>query len=134
MLSKKVIRGTTENDDIYFQNTEARNLLYEEIPDVVNDYMSKINALTGKDYKPFNYYGSNNASKVIVAMGSVCDTIKEVIDNEDDNLGLVEVHLYRPFSKKYFLDVIPKTVRNIAVLDRTKEALAGGEPLYLDVC
>ena len=134
MLSKKVIRGTTENDDIYFQNTEARNLLYEEIPDVVNDYMSKINALTGKDYKPFNYYGSNNASKVIVAMGSVCDTIKEVIDNEDDNLGLVEVHLYRPFSKKYFLDAIPKTVRNIAVLDRTKEALAGGEPLYLDVC
>lgn len=134
LLSEKVIRGTTQNDDIYFQNMEARNLLYEELPDVVNDYMSKINALTGKDYKPFNYYGSKNASKIIIAMGSLCDTIKEVIDNEEEDLGLVEVHLYRPFSKKYLLDVIPKTVKKIAVLDRTKEPGSSGEPLYLDVC
>ncbi len=134
MLSKTVIRGTTENDDIYFQNTEARNVLYDEVPDVVNDYMNKINTLTGKNYKPFNYYGSKNASKIIVAMGSVCDTIKEVIDNEESEIGLVEVHLYRPFSEKYFLEVIPKTVQKIAVLDRTKEAGSSGEPLYLDVC
>lgn len=135
MLSKKVIKGTTQNDDVYFQNTEARNILYDKVPDIVNDYMSKINAITGKDYKPFNYYGSNNASKVIIAMGSVCDTIKEVIANEQsDDLAMVEVHLYRPFSKKYLLDVIPKTVKKIAVLDRTKEPGSCGEPLYLDVC
>lgn len=134
MLSKEVIRGTTENDDIYFQNTEARNVLYDSLADVVNDYMSKINTLTGKDYKPFNYYGSKSAGKIIVAMGSVCDTVKQVIDNEQTDIGLVEVHLYRPFSRKYFLDVIPKTVKKIAVLDRTKEAGSSGEPLYLDVC
>ena len=134
LLSKKVIRGTTENDDIYFQNMEAKNKDYDNMPDVVNDYMKKINALTGKDYKPFNYYGSSNAKKVIVAMGSVCDTIKQVIDNEDEELGLIEVHLYRPFSKKYFFDVLPKSVSKIAVLDRTKEPGSIGEPLYLDVC
>lgn len=133
LISKKVIRGTTENDDIYFQNTEARNIVYDKMPDIVNNYMQKINEITGKDYKPFNYYGDKNATKVIVAMGSVCDTIKEVVDNEE-GLGLVEVHLYRPFSKKYFFDVIPKTVKKIAVLDRTKEPGASGEPLYLDVC
>lgn len=133
LISKKVIRGTTENDDIYFQNMEARNVNYDKMPDVVNDYMQKINKITGKNYKPFNYYGDKNATKVIVAMGSICDTIKEVIDNEE-GLGLVEVHLYRPFSKKYFFDVIPKTVKKIAVLDRTKEPGAAGEPLYLDVC
>lgn len=130
---KKQIRGTTQNDDIYFQNTEARNENYDKMPDVVNSYMQKINEITGKDYKPFNYYGDKNARKVIVAMGSVCDAIKEVIDNEE-NLGLIEVHLYRPFSKKYFMDVLPKTVKKIAVLDRTKEAGSTGEPLYLDVC
>lgn len=135
LLATKVIRGTTQNDDIYFQNMESRNMDYDVFPDVVNDYMRKINALTGKDYKPFNYYGSKTAKKIIVAMGSVCDTIKQVIDNEEDEeLGLVEVHLYRPFSKKYFLDVIPKTVKKIAVLDRTKEPGSSGEPLYLDVC
>lgn len=134
LLSSKVIRGTTQNDDIFFQNTEARNLDYDKIPSVVNDYMQKINELTGKDYKPFNYYGSSTATKVIVAMGSVCDTIKEVIDNEEDSkLGLLEVHLYRPFSKKFFFDVMPKTVKKIAVLDRTKEPGSIGEPLYLDV-
>ncbi len=133
MLASKVIRGTTENDDIYFQNTEARNVKYDKMPDVVNEYMKKINELTGKDYKPFNYYGDKNATKVIVAMGSVCDTVREVIENEE-GLGLVEVHLYRPFSKKYFMDVMPKTVKKIAVLDRTKEPGATGDPLYLDVC
>lgn len=133
LIAKKVIRGTTQNDDIYFQNTEARNVNYDKMPDVVNDYMKKINEITGKDYKPFNYYGDKYATKVIVAMGSVCDTVREVVDNEK-GLGLVEVHLYRPFSKKYFLDVIPKTVKKIAVLDRTKEPGASGEPLYLDVC
>lgn len=133
MVASKVIRGTTQNDDVYFQNTEARNVKYDKMPDVVNDYMQKINEITGKDYKLFNYYGDKNATKVIVAMGSVCDTIKEVVDNEE-SVGLVEVHLYRPFSKKYFMDVIPKTVKKIAVLDRTKEPGSAGEPLYLDVC
>ncbi len=133
LIASKVIRGTTQNDDIYFQNTEARNEGYDKMPDVVNSYMQKINEITKKDYKPFNYYGDKNASRVIVAMGSVCDTVREVVDNEED-LGLVEVHLYRPFSKKYFFDVIPKTVKKIAVLDRTKEPGSAGEPLYLDVC
>ncbi len=133
MIASKVIRGTTENDDVYFQNTEARNVKYDKMPDVVNSYMEKINKITGKDYKPFNYFGDKNATKVIVAMGSVCDTVKEVIENEE-GLGLVEVHLYRPFSKKYFMHVIPKTVKKIAVLDRTKEPGSAGEPLYLDVC
>ena len=133
LISKKVIRGTTQNDDVYFQNTEARNLVYDNMPDVVNKYMSKINDITGKDYKPFNYYGDKNATKVIVAMGSVCDTVREVVENEE-GLGLIEVHLYRPFSKKYFFNVIPKTVKKIAVLDRTKEPGSSGEPLYLDVC
>lgn len=133
LIASKVIRGTTQNDDIYFQNTEARNVNYDKMPDVVNSYMKKINEITKKDYKPFNYYGDKNASKIIVAMGSVCDTVREVVNNEE-GLGLVEVHLYRPFSKKYFLDVIPKTVKKIAVLDRTKEPGSAGEPLYLDVC
>ena len=133
LISEKVIRGTTENDDIYFQNLESRNINYDRMPDIVNDYMNKINAITGKDYKPFNYYGDPNAKKVIVAMGSVCDTVREVINNEE-GLGLVEVHLYRPFSKEYFFNVMPKTVKKIAVLDRTKEPGSCGEPLYLDVC
>ena len=133
LLSNKVIRGTNQNDDIYFQNTESRNKDYDLMPDIVNSYMEKINKLTGKCYKPFNYYGDCNASRIIIAMGSVCDTIREVVENEKD-LGLVEVHLYRPFSKKYLLDVIPKSVKKIAVLDRTKEAGSIGEPLYLDVC
>ncbi|MDD3048703.1 MAG: pyruvate:ferredoxin (flavodoxin) oxidoreductase [Bacilli bacterium] len=132
----KVIRGTSQNEDIYFQATEVRNKFYNDLPDVVNNYMQKINNLTGKDYKPFNYYGDINATKIIIAMGSVCETIKETIDklNEDgDKVGLIEVHLYRPFSKKYFFDVLPKTVSKIAVLDRTKEPGSAGEPLYLDI-
>ena len=126
-------RGTAENDDIYFQATEVRNVFYSKVPDIVNNYMKKINSIAGTDYKPFNYYGSKIAKKVIVAMGSVCETIKEVIDNLDEELGLIEVHLYRPFSTKYLIDVLPNTVEKIAVLDRTKEFGSNGEPLYLDI-
>lgn len=131
------IRGTAQNEDIYFQATEVRNEYYNKIPDIVNDYMSQISKITGRDYKPFNYYGSPNATKVIVAMGSVCETVKETIkylvNKKNENVGLMEVHLYRPFSAKYFLSELPKTVKKIAVLDRTKEPGASGEPLYLDV-
>ncbi len=125
--------GVAQNDDVYFQNTEARNKYYETCVDVVEDYMDKINKITGKDYKPFNYYGSSKATKVIVAIGSVCNTIKEVIDFTKEDIGLIEVHLYRPFSAKHLLSVLPKTVEKVAVLDRTKEAGSNGEPLYLDV-
>ena len=131
-----VVRGTAQNDDIYFQMAEVRNRYYDQLPEIVDDYMKKINEITGEDYHPFNYYGDERATKVIVAMGSVCETIREVVDYLNENgerVGLVEVHLYRPFSSKYFLDVLPKTVKNIAVLDRTKEPGSLGEPLYLDV-
>lgn len=127
-------RGTAENDDIYFQATEVRNKYYDEVPDIVNKYMEEINKLAGTNYKPFEYYGSKFAKKVIVAMGSVCETIKEAIDNLDEEVGLIEVHLYRPFSTKYLLNVLPSTVEKIAVLDRTKEFGSTGEPLYLDIC
>ena len=131
------IHGTAQNEDIYFQATEIRNSYYNKIPDIVNEYMQEVNKITGESYQPFNYYGSKNATKVIVAMGSVCETIKETIDYlvevKKGNVGLVEVHLYRPFSTKYFLKALPKTVKKIAVLDRTKEPGAAGEPLYLDV-
>jgi len=134
---KPVIKGTAQNEDIYFQATEVRNLYYDRLPDIVNEYMEAVNKITGKDYQPFNYYGSQDATKVIVAMGSVCETIKETIEYlnsvKKENLGLIEVHLYRPFSAKHFLKVLPKSVKKIAVLDRTKEAGASGEPLYLDV-
>ena len=130
---KPKIYGVNQNDDIYFQATESRNRFYDNVPDIVNDYMQKINKITNKDYKPFNYYGDTNASKVIVAMGSVNNTIKEVIDDIKEDIGLIEVHLYRPFSSKYFMDVLPKSVKKIAVLDRTKE-FGAREPLYLDVC
>ena len=128
--------GMAENDDIYFQSVEARNKAYIEVADIVNDYMKSINSIMNTDYKPFNYYGVNDAKHIIVAMGSVCDTIKQVIDklnNEGKKYGLIEVHLYRPFSVKYLTDVLPDSVENIAVLDRTKEAGSIGEPLYLDV-
>ena len=126
-------RGLALNDDIYFQTTEVRNIYYNKVDDIVNNYMEKINELAGTNYKPFNYYGSKTAKKVIVAMGSVCEVIKEVIDNLDSELGLIEVHLYRPFSTKYLLNVLPDTVSKIAVLDRTKEFGSQGEPLYLDI-
>lgn len=129
--------GTSQTEDVYFQITESRNELYDKMPDIVNEYMTKINEIMGTSYKPFNYYGSENAKYIIIAMGSVNDTIKLVIDNEIKNgnngYGLIEVHLYRPFSKKYLEQVLPKSVQKIAVLDRTKEAGSIGEPLYLDV-
>ena len=136
--SKPSIRGTAQNGDVYFQAVEVRNKYYDAIPDIVNRYMGEINKITGKDYKPFNYYGSPNATKVIVAMGSVCETVRETVDylykEKNEAVGLLEVHLYRPFSTKYFLKELPKSVKKIAVLDRTKEAGSYGEPLYLDVC
>ena len=134
---KPLTHGSAQNEDIYFQNTEVRNKYYDEVPDIVNAYMEEVSKITGEDYKPFNYYGSPSATKVIVAMGSVCETIKETIDylveKRGENVGLIEVHLYRPFSTKYFLKALPKTVKKIAVLDRTKEAGGNGEPLFLDV-
>ena len=135
--NKPTIRGTAQNEDIYFQATEVRNSYYDKVPDIVNSYMAEINKITGENYQPFNYYGSPNATKVIVAMGSVCETVKETVDylvnEKKENVGLIEVHLYRPFSTKYFMNVLPKSVKKIAVLDRTKEPGASGEPLYLDV-
>ena len=131
-----VTRGTTQNDDIYFQSVEVRNKYYDELPDIVASYMEEINKITHEEYKPFNYYGDENAKHVIVAMGSVCETIKETIDTlvkRKEKVGLMEVHLYRPFSAKYFLRELPETVEKIAVLDRTKESGSAGEPLYLDV-
>mgnify|MGYP004500272501 CR=1 FL=1 len=132
-----VIRGTAQNEDIYFQATEVRNEYYNQLPDIVASYMNEINKITGNNYQPFNYYGSKNANKVIIAMGSVCETVREVVDyltsEKHENVGLLEVHLYRPFSAKHFLKVLPKSVKKIAVLDKTKEAGSSGEPLYLDV-
>ena len=135
--NKPSIRGTAQNEDIYFQATEVRNSYYDKVPDIVNGYMAEINKITGENYQPFNYYGSPNATKVIVAMGSVCETIRETVEylvnEKKETVGLIEVHLYRPFSTKYFMNVLPKSVKKIAVLDRTKEPGASGEPLYLDV-
>ena len=124
--------GMAENEDIYFQTVEARNELYNKMPDIVNGYMESINKIMNTNYKPFEYYGNLNAKNIIIAMGSVTDTIKLVVDKLGD-VGLINVHLYRPFSTKYLLDVLPSTVKNIAVLDRTKEAGSIGEPLYLDI-
>ncbi len=131
-----VLRGSAQNPDIFFQAREACNKYYNALPAVVEEYMNKVNAKIGTDYKPFNYYGAADAERVIVAMGSVCDTIEEVVDflnARGEKVGLIKVRLYRPFSTKHLLDVMPKTVKNIAVLDRTKEPGSIGEPLYLDV-
>lgn len=131
-----VTRGTAQNPDIYFQSREAANRFYDPIPDLVEDYMQQISKMTGREYHPFVYYGAPDAENIIIAMGSVTETIKETIDYltaQGEKVGLVAVHLYRPFSAKYFLKVIPETVKRIAVLDRTKEPGANGEPLLLDV-
>ena len=136
-IGKDIVRGVSETEDVYFENTEARNKFYESLPDIVNKYMEHINLVAGTDYKPFNYYGDKDAKHVIVAMGSVTDTIKLVIDemnNSGESVGLINVHLYRPFSKEYFFNVLPKSVTKITVLDRTKEFSGTGTPLYLDVC
>lgn len=131
-----VTRGTAQNPDIYFQAREAGNRFYHPIPDLVESYMQEITKLTGREYHPFVYYGAPDADHVIIAMGSVTETVKETIDylvGKGEKVGLVTVHLYRPFSEKYFLNVLPKSVKRIAVLDRTKEPGANGEPLYLDI-
>ena len=132
-IDNPTTRGTAQGDQMYFQAVEARNKYYNELPDIVNDYMKEINNITGKNYAPFTYYGSKKATKIIIAMGSVCETIKETIDYLQGNIGLITVHLYRPFSSKYLLNVMPKTVKTIAVIDRAKEPGATGEPLFLDV-
>jgi pyruvate-ferredoxin/flavodoxin oxidoreductase len=129
-------RGTAQNPDIFFQAREASNKYYETLDDTVNDYMQEISKITGREYKPFKYYGAPDAENIIIAMGSVTETIKEVIDylgSKGEKVGLITVHLYRPFSIKYLFNVLPDSVKRIAVLDRTKEPGANGEPLYLDI-
>ncbi|MBB6218817.1 pyruvate-ferredoxin/flavodoxin oxidoreductase [Anaerosolibacter carboniphilus] len=131
-----VTRGTAQNPDIFFQAKEASNRFYDAVPDMVADYMAEISKLTGRDYKPFNYVGAPDAENIIVAMGSVIEAAEEVVDYllaKGEKVGLLKVRLYRPFSPKYFFDVLPKTVKKIAVLDRCKEPGSIGEPLYLDV-
>ena len=129
-------KGMAANEDIYFQMVEARNSLYQDMPDIVSSIMEQVNQITHTHVCPFNYYGDKEAEHIIIAMGSVIDTIKLVVDAETKKgkkIGVIEVHLYRPFSKKYLLKALPNTVKRIAVLDRTKEAGSIGEPLYLDV-
>ncbi|HBR02481.1 MAG TPA: pyruvate:ferredoxin (flavodoxin) oxidoreductase, partial [Ruminiclostridium sp.] len=131
-----VTRGTAQNPDIFFQAREASNSYYDAVPDIVNDYMKQISAITGREYKPFTYYGDPEAENVIVAMGSVTETCEEVIDYlraKGEKVGLVKVHLYRPFSSKYFFEAMPKSVKRIAVLNMTKEPGATADPLTLDV-
>jgi len=131
------LRGTAQNPDIYFQAREAANPFYEKVPEVAQYYMDKINEIRGTDYKLYNYYGAPDADRVIIAMGSVDETCDEVIDfltAKGEKVGLVKVHLYRPFAAAKFLEAIPETVKSIAVLDRTKEPGCLGEPLFLDVC
>ena len=131
-----VTRGTAQNGDVYFQAVESRNQVYDAIPDIVARYMGEISEATGRQYRPFEYYGDPDAENIIVAMGSVTETIKETIDylaGRGRKYGLITCHLYRPFSEKYFFAVLPKSVRKIAVLDRTKEPGAVGEPLFTDV-
>ncbi|NLJ15674.1 MAG: pyruvate:ferredoxin (flavodoxin) oxidoreductase [Clostridiales bacterium] len=131
-----VLRGTAQNPDIFFQARESSNLYYDAVPEIVQGYMDKVNAEIGTDYKLFNYYGAPDAEHVIVAMGSVNDTIEETIDylaSKGEKVGLIKVRLFRPFSTKAFVDAIPDTVKQISVLDRTKEPGSIGEPLYLDV-
>ena len=131
-----VTRGTAQNPDIFFQAREASNSFYDAVPDIVENYMQEIKKITGREYHPFDYYGAADAENIIIAMGSVTETTREVIDylaKQGKKVGLLAVHLYRPFSAKYFFNVLPKSVKRIAVLDRTKEPGANGEPLYLDV-
>ena len=131
-----VIRGTAQNPDIYFQTREAVNSYYTALPEIVENYMNEINKITGRNYGLFNYYGAPDAENIIIAMGSACETIQTVAEKlnaEGKKVGLLAVHLYRPFSVKHFMAAIPETVKRIAVLERTKEPGAFGEPLYMDV-
>lgn len=131
-----VTRGTAQNPDIYFQSREAANSFYDKLPDMVEQAMTDLSKITGRDYAPFRYFGAPDAEEIIIAMGSVTETTSEVVDYlnaRGSKLGVVVVHLYRPFSARHFLRVIPKSVKKITVLDRTKEPGANGDPLYLDV-
>ena len=131
-----VQRGSNEGSDVYFQGKEAQNKFYDAIPEMVEHYMGEISKITGREYHLFNYYGAEDADRVIIAMGSVCDTVEETIDYlraKGEKVGVLKIHLYRPFSVEHFLKYIPKTVKKIAVLDRTKEPGSQAEPLYLDV-
>ena len=131
-----VTRGTAQNPDIFFQAKESANKFYDAVPDIVADYMDEISKLTGRNYRPFTYYGAPDAENVIIAMGSVTETIKETIDylaSQGKKVGLISVHLFRPFSAKHFVEALPESVKRIAVLDRAKEPGAAGEPLYLDI-
>ena len=135
--NKPVTRGSAQNDDVYFQAREAQNKYYYHVPGIVEEYMKEISKVTGRNYAPFVYYGDSEATDIIIAMGSVTETIKEVVDylreKEGKKVGLVVVHLYRPFSSEHLFKVIPSTVERIAVLDRTKEQGSAGEPLYIDI-
>ena len=131
-----VTRGGAENDDIYFQGMEARNEHYAKVPAIVAEYMENISEITGRHYAPFTYYGAPDAERIIIAMGSITETAHETIDAlmaKGEKVGMIKVHLYRPFAPEYMLKVMPSTVKKIAVLDRTKESGAMGDPLYLDV-
>ena len=131
-----VLRGTVQTSDINFQHRESLNKYYKNIPDIVEEYMQEISKLTGREYHLFNYHGAKDAERIIIAMGSMCETIEEVVDylnSQGEKVGVLTVHLYRPFSAKHFLAAIPKTTKKIAVLDRTKEIGSFAEPLYLDV-
>ena len=131
-----VTRGTAQNGDIYFQAREAANKFYEAIPEVVQQTMDQLSELTGRKYHLFDYYGAEDAENIIIAMGSVTETVRQVVDHlaaEGKKVGLLAVHLYRPFSVKHFMEAIPQSVKRIAVLDRSKEPGAQGEPLYMDV-
>ena len=132
-----LMRSTVQNPDIFFQIREASNPYYDALPKIVEDYFCEINKITGRDYHLFNYYGAEDATDIIIAMGSVAGTVKEAVDHlngQGRKTGFIQVHLYRPFSVEYFLNAMPSTVKRIAVLDRTKEPGSTGEPLYEDVC
>ena len=134
--NRPTVKGSAQNADIYFQGREAANQYINNVPAVVSHYMEEITKITGRVYHPFDYYGAPDAEYVIVAMGSVCDTIDETIDylmSKGEKVGTIRVRLYRPFSAEHFLKVLPESVKKIAVLDRTKEPGSLGEPLYQDV-
>jgi pyruvate-ferredoxin/flavodoxin oxidoreductase len=131
-----VTRGTAQNPDIFFQAKEASNRFYDAVPDTVQHYMNEVAKITGREYHPFTYYGAPDAENIIIAMGSVTETIRETIDylaSQGKKVGLVTVHLFRPFSSDYFFRIFPKSVKRIAVLDRAKEPGSEGEPLLLDI-
>ncbi len=134
---RPVMKGMAENPDVFFTHRESCNRYYDAVADIVSDYMNDISKITGRTYRPFTYYGAPDAEHIVICMGSACEAIREVIDYEaakgNKKLGLINVHLYRPFSLKYLKEALPATAKRICVLDRTKEPGANGEPLYLDV-